>query len=69
MKKFGRNQQIGVGAILAPFAVSSTALFLDKATFAEWASFEQFLIPLCLTIVLGLGAAVKIKASKEGGEK
>lgn len=59
--KFGRNQKIGMIWITLPFTVASVCLFMGKADFAQWASFMQFLIPISMAIILGLGALVDIK--------
>lgn len=59
--KFGRNQKIGMIWITLPFTVASVCLFMGKADFAQWAAFMQFLIPISMAIILGLGALVDIK--------
>ena len=59
--KFGRNQKIGMIWITLPFTVATICLFMGKADFNQWASFMQFLVPLSMAIILGLGALVSIK--------
>lgn len=48
MKPFGRNQWIGVAALIAPFSVITFALFTGKATASEWTAFCQWFVPLTL---------------------
>jgi len=57
--KFGSNQKIALGAMAAPFVIATTALFMDKSTFSEWAGFCQILIPTVIGIVLTNSAIVK----------
>lgn len=62
-KKLGRNQLIGLGALAVPFAFATSWVFLDKATFAEWASFCQLHVPMVLGLIVGASAAVKLRAA------
>lgn len=57
--KFGRAQKIAIGAMAVPFTVASVALFVDKATFSEWAVFTGVTVVTKLLGVLGFGAHVK----------
>lgn len=59
MKKFGRNQLIALASLTIPFAVGTVSLYTGKASFVEWSSFVQTLIPWILGISLGASAVVK----------
>lgn len=66
---FGRNQQIAMGALTAPFLVATIALFCGKCTFAEWSGFNQFLVPVIVGIALGVSGVQKIFERKGANEK
>lgn len=55
----GRTQQIFVGVLLAPFAVASAGLFLDKIDAPTWVAFLQFLAVSVVSPFFGFGAAHK----------
>lgn len=57
--KFGRNQKIAMLVYIAPFAASTTALFLNMATFHEWGEFVRVLTGTVAAIALGGSALVK----------
>jgi hypothetical protein len=67
--KFGRNQIIAIGAMAAPFAAATVAMFMKTATFVEWAAYMQIHIPLTVGIALGGSAVTKVAGSmKAAGE-
>lgn len=64
---FGRNQQIGIGAMAVPFLTATVFVILDKMTAAEWLSLVQFTIPIVTGTVLALGGAVKVFSKPQQG--
>lgn len=66
MKPLGRTQLIAIGSLLCPFAAITIALFVGKASVAEWTSFLQFFFPSIVVPLMAGGAAVKMKAPKAG---
>lgn len=64
---FGRNQQIGIGAMAVPFITATAFVFVGKMTAAEWLSLVQFTIPIVTGTVLALGGAVKVFSKPQQG--
>ena len=60
-----RKARLAAAAFGAPFIVSSVAfLILDKMSASEWINFNQFLIPMVLSIY-GIADVVEKKVLKE----
>lgn len=58
--KFGRNQAIGLGALIVPFGVATATMVWGDTSFIEWADFTKWHIPLVCGITLGGSAVAKV---------